>query len=74
MNDILDVMKTSTELGKTGGKDLASDKMTYPKLLGLPNARKFTQTLVQKEKDELAEFDDARAAPLYNLARYIAHW
>ncbi|WOL14083.1 hypothetical protein Cni_G22863 [Canna indica] len=73
VDDILDVTKTSTELGKTAGKDLASDKTTYPKLLGLDKAREFAQTLVQKAEGELAGFDDARAAPLYHLARYIAH-
>ncbi|KAG6470497.1 geranylgeranyl pyrophosphate synthase 7, chloroplastic-like [Zingiber officinale] len=73
VDDILDVTKTSEELGKTAGKDLASDKTTYPKLLGLDGARDFAQTLVRKAEGELAVFDAARAAPLYHLARYIAY-
>ncbi|XP_074567173.1 geranylgeranyl pyrophosphate synthase, chloroplastic-like, partial [Curcuma longa] len=73
VDDILDVTKTSEELGKTAGKDLASDKTTYPKLLGLDGAREFAQSLVRKADGELAVFDAARAAPLYHLARYIAY-
>ncbi|XP_074564566.1 geranylgeranyl pyrophosphate synthase, chloroplastic-like [Curcuma longa] len=72
VDDILDVTKTSEELGKTAGKDLASDKTTYPKLLGLDGAREFAHTLVRQAEGELAAFDAARAAPLYHLARFIA--
>uniref|UniRef100_A0A0E0DNJ2 Uncharacterized protein n=1 Tax=Oryza meridionalis TaxID=40149 RepID=A0A0E0DNJ2_9ORYZ len=39
VDDILDVTKSSEELGKTAGKDMASDKTTYPKLLGLEKSR-----------------------------------
>ncbi len=35
IDDILDVTQTSEKLGKSAGKDLASDKSTYPALLGL---------------------------------------
>ncbi|KAG6477559.1 hypothetical protein ZIOFF_066826 [Zingiber officinale] len=73
VDDILDVTKTSEELGKTAGKDLASDKTTYPKLLGLDGAREFAHTLVLQAEGELAAFDAARAAPLYHLARFIAY-
>lgn len=38
-DDILDVTKTSEELGKTAGKDLEADKTTYPKLLGLEKSK-----------------------------------
>jgi geranylgeranyl diphosphate synthase type II len=38
-DDILDVTATSEELGKTAGKDLAADKTTYPKLLGLEKSK-----------------------------------
>ena len=31
MDDILDVTKTTEELGKTAGKDEAVNKATYPK-------------------------------------------
>ncbi|XVF20616.1 hypothetical protein REPUB_Repub12eG0016300 [Reevesia pubescens] len=41
VDDILDVTKSSEELGKTAGKDLVSNKATYPKLMGIDKAKKF---------------------------------
>lgn len=38
-DDILDLTGTSEELGKTAGKDVTSDKSTYPSLLTLPKAK-----------------------------------
>ncbi|CAK9175609.1 unnamed protein product [Ilex paraguariensis] len=73
VDDILDVTKSSEELGKTAGKDLATDKATYPKLMGLDKAKKFAGELVDKAMEELSYFDVARAAPLYHLANYIAY-
>ncbi|PYF03033.1 polyprenyl synthetase family protein [Ureibacillus chungkukjangi] len=37
-DDILDIVGTSEELGKTAGKDVQSDKSTYPALLTLEGA------------------------------------
>ncbi|XVF20615.1 hypothetical protein REPUB_Repub12eG0016100 [Reevesia pubescens] len=71
VDDILDVTKSSAELGKTAGKDLESDKATYPKLMGLDNAKKFAAELMIQAVDELAYFDPERAAPLYHLAKFI---
>lgn len=38
-DDILDIEGTSEQLGKTAGKDIASDKSTYPALLTLEGAK-----------------------------------
>ncbi|XP_019185421.1 PREDICTED: heterodimeric geranylgeranyl pyrophosphate synthase large subunit 1, chloroplastic-like [Ipomoea nil] len=73
VDDILDVTKSSSELGKTAGKDLSSEKATYPKLMGVEKARKFADELVEKAINKLSYFDAARAAPLYHLAYYIAN-
>jgi len=73
VDDILDVTKSSEELGKTAGKDLASDKTTYPKLLGLEKSREFAEKLLSDAKEQLAGFDKEKAAPLLHLAYYIAH-
>ncbi|KAL0360726.1 UNVERIFIED_CONTAM: Geranylgeranyl pyrophosphate synthase, chloroplastic [Sesamum radiatum] len=73
VDDILDVTKSSEELGKTAGKDLAADKTTYPKLLGLEKAREFAEKLNEEAKEQLADFDGGKAAPLVALADYIAH-
>lgn len=72
VDDVLDVTKSSGELGKTAGKDLATDKATYPRLMGLERAREFAGELVVKAVEELASFDSLKAAPLYHLAHYIA--
>ncbi|KAL8466614.1 hypothetical protein ACS0TY_035602 [Phlomoides rotata] len=73
VDDILDVTKSSEELGKTAGKDLAVDKTTYPKLLGLEKAREFAEKLNEEAKLQLIDFDPRKAAPLVALADYIAH-
>lgn len=73
VDDILDVTKSSQDLGKTAGKDLASDKTTYPKLMGLEKSREFAEELLKDAKDQLSEFDPIKAAPLLHLADYIAH-
>ncbi|KAF7015116.1 unnamed protein product [Triticum aestivum] len=73
VDDILDVTKSSEELGKTAGKDLASDKTTYPKLLGLEKSQEFAEKLLSDAKEQLADFDKEKAAPLLYLANYIAY-
>jgi geranylgeranyl diphosphate synthase type II len=73
VDDILDVTKSSEELGKTAGKDLASDKTTYPKLLGLDKSREFAERLLSDAIEQLDCFDKEKAAPLLHLANYIAH-
>ncbi|KAF8409911.1 hypothetical protein HHK36_002430 [Tetracentron sinense] len=73
VDDILDVTKSSQELGKTAGKDLVADKVTYPKLLGIDKSREFAQQLNKEAKDQLSVFDPEKAAPLIALANYIAY-
>jgi len=46
VDDILDVTADSSTLGKTAGKDAASDKPTYVSLLGLDGARSQAQGLL----------------------------
>lgn len=73
VDDILDVTKSSQELGKTAGKDLMTDKATYPKLIGIEKSREFAEKLNKDARDQLSEFDSAKAAPLICLADYIAY-
>lgn len=74
VDDILDVTKTSEELGKTAGKDLVADKMTYPKLMGLEKSRQFAEELLEEAKQQLEGFESYKAvAPLVALAEYIAY-
>ncbi|OIV92905.1 hypothetical protein TanjilG_01039 [Lupinus angustifolius] len=73
VDDILDVTKSSQELGKTAGKDLVADKVTYPKLLGIQKSKEFAAKLMSDAHEQLSAFDPDKAAPLYALANYIAY-
>lgn len=73
VDDILDVTKSSEELGKTAGKDLVADKVTYPKLLGIEKSKEFAANMNKEAHKQLAGFDPEKAAPLLALANYIAH-
>ncbi|RID77263.1 hypothetical protein BRARA_A00190 [Brassica rapa] len=73
VDDILDVTKSSQELGKTAGKDLIADKLTYPKLMGLEKSREFAEKLNREARDQLLGFDSDKVAPLLALANYIAN-
>ncbi|CAI5986083.1 unnamed protein product [Closterium sp. NIES-64] len=73
VDDILDVTKSTEELGKTAGKDLAQDKTTYPKLLGLEKSKELAEELIRKAKEQLSTFDQHKAAPLIGLADFIAY-
>ena len=69
-DDILDVTASTEALGKTAGKDVDTDKTTYPKLLGLEGSKQEARRLVQEAKQSLSMFG-ARAEPLLAIADYI---
>lgn len=68
-DDILDIEGESELIGKTVGADLAADKSTYPKLLGLPQAKQKAQQLYQQALAELSDLPliTASYAHLLNL-------
>lgn len=69
-DDILDVTASSEDLGKTAGKDEATDKTTYVKLMGLEESKVYARQLIDEAKECLAPFGD-RAAPLLAIADFI---
>jgi len=71
-DDILDVAGDGVTLGKTQGKDAAADKSTYVSLLGLDEARQWTQVLLGEAESALDSFGD-RAGLLREVARYVIH-
>lgn len=73
VDDILDVTQTSEQLGKTAGKDLVTDKATYPKLLGMEGARELATNLNETAKEQLSTFDPQKTAPLLGLVDYITY-
>ena len=72
IDDVLDVTASSDVLGKTAGKDLISDKTTYPKLLGLKESQLRAKELVKQAKDALIPWED-KAYPLLAIADYITN-
>ncbi|KAJ8602200.1 hypothetical protein CTAYLR_003609 [Chrysophaeum taylorii] len=69
-DDILDVTKSTEDLGKTAGKDVDADKTTYVKLMGLDGAREEADRLYQEALSSLEPFGD-RADPLIAIAKFI---
>jgi geranylgeranyl diphosphate synthase type II len=70
VDDILDITATGEELGKTAGKDLQAQKVTYPSLWGLEESRRQAQQLIAAAKEELAPFGEG-AKPLLAIADFI---
>jgi len=70
IDDILDVTQTTEKLGKSAGKDLASEKSTYPALLGLDASRAEAQRLTTEAMNALSIFGDT-AARLRQMAEYL---
>jgi geranylgeranyl diphosphate synthase type II len=70
VDDILDMTQSSEELGKTAGKDTATDKATWPAVFGLEASR---ETAAELLRDALAELDrfGNRAEALKAVARAL---
>ena len=72
MDDVLDVTATSEELGKTTGKDEASEKSTYVAELGVEGARVFATELLDDALHCLDIFGDA-AKPVAEIATLMVN-
>jgi geranylgeranyl diphosphate synthase type II len=70
VDDILDVTQTSEQLGKTAGKDTASEKATYPALFGIDRSQRKADELVNGAFSQLESFGE-RAETLKELARFL---
>ncbi len=71
-DDILDIEGTTEELGKTAGKDVASDKSTYPALLTLKGAK---EKLAEHYQHAINALDQLPidVSLLRDFAAYIVH-
>ena len=71
VDDILDVIADSATLGKTAGKDAASDKPTYVSLLGLAPAQAYARELQVQAHAALARSGLADTRALAALADMV---
>jgi geranylgeranyl diphosphate synthase type II len=69
-DDVLDVTQSSEQLGKTAGKDVASEKATYPALFGIEESLRKADELVNSGCAALDTFGP-RAETLKALARFL---
>ncbi|MEA5450700.1 farnesyl diphosphate synthase [Leptolyngbya sp. CCNP1308] len=70
VDDILDITSTPETLGKSVGKDITAQKVTYPSLWGLEESRCQANQLIEAAKESLAEFGELNQ-PLLAIADYI---
>ncbi len=70
VDDVLDMTQTSAELGKTAGKDAATDKATWPAVFGIEQSKHDAAELIADAFAALEPFGDA-ATPLKSLAQYL---
>ena len=70
-DDILDIEGNTETLGKPQGSDLQLDKSTYPKLLGLEQAKAYRDSLISEAKNIVKELN-FNSPFLTQLIDYIA--
>jgi len=70
VDDVLDVTQTSEQLGKTAGKDSATEKATYPALFGIEGSLKMADELVARADAALAPFGE-RADTMREIAHFL---
>ena len=69
VDDILDVTATAEQLGKSPGKDQAANKQTYPALMGLDQAKRHAQQLIDAACKRIAKL--AKPQALQTIAQYF---
>jgi geranylgeranyl diphosphate synthase type II len=70
VDDVLDVTQSSEQLGKTAGKDTASQKATYPSLFGVDESLRRADALISSGCAALDSFAQ-RAQTLKELAHFL---
>ncbi len=70
VDDVLDMTQDSEHLGKTAGKDVASDKATWPAVFGIERSRQDAARLIAEAFTVLEPYG-AAAEGLKGVARYL---
>lgn len=71
VDDILDVTADSAKLGKTAGKDAASDKPTFVSLMGLEAAQQYADRALAEAHDALSQSGLVHRDVLHSLADWV---
>jgi geranylgeranyl diphosphate synthase, type II len=69
-DDLLDMTQDSAQLGKTAGKDLATEKVTWPAVFGIEQSERQAAKLIEEAFAALEPFGE-RADSLKAVARYL---
>jgi geranylgeranyl diphosphate synthase type II len=70
VDDVLDMTVDSAQLGKTAGKDQATEKATWPAVYGIEQSRRDAAQLIDEAFAALVPYGD-RAEGLKSVARYL---
>jgi len=70
VDDVLDMTVDSAHLGKTAGKDQATEKATWPAVFGLEQSRRDAASLIEEAFAALEPYGN-RAAGLKSVARFL---
>ena len=69
-DDVLDMTQDSAHLGKTAGKDLATEKVTWPAVFGIEQSERDAARLIEEAFAALEPYGE-RADNLKAVARYL---
>jgi geranylgeranyl diphosphate synthase, type II len=69
-DDVLDMTQDSAHLGKTAGKDLATEKVTWPAVFGIEQSERDAARLIDEAFRALAPYGE-RSEGLKSVARYL---
>jgi geranylgeranyl diphosphate synthase type II len=70
VDDVLDMTVSSAQLGKTAGKDQATEKATWPAVFGIEQSRRDAAQLIDEAFAALEPYG-SRADGLKSVARYL---
>ena len=70
VDDVLDMTQSSEQLGKTAGKDTATDKATWPAVFGIEQSKRDAASLIADAFAALEPFGEAGDS-LKAVARYL---
>src|SRR5580698_6850992 len=70
VDDVLDMTVDSAHLGKTAGKDLATEKATWPAVFGIEQSQRDAARLIEEAFVALEPYG-SRAEGLKSVARYL---